>query len=417
MRVRVRALFAWLAFLMLATAAPAGDWPLWRGPRGDGISGETNLPVRWSRTDNIAWKTPIPGKGHSSPIVWSDRIFVTTCTEEDQKRLLLCLNCHNGKIVWQSVVLTARLEGINRLNSRASSTPATDGRHVWVTFLDDPNVIVACYDFEGHQVWKRSPGTFSSRHGFCSSVVPYRDTIIVNVDQDGNGYLVALDGATGATRWQTARPNNTRSYCAPILIEAAGRQQLVLSGSKCVASYNPDDGKLWWIIDGPTEQYVSSLVFGNDLLFLTAGFPTYHYLAIRPNGSGNVTHTNILWHLRPPTREGDYVPSPIAHGRWFFAVSDNGWASCYEAQTGKRMWLQRLGRHHSASPVCAEGRLYFTADNGETFVLTASGLFDLISSNPLGEECYASPAISYGHIFLRAAHHLYCIGKGTSQEK
>ena len=314
------------------------------------------------------------------------------------------------------MVLTAPLETINHLNSFASSTPATDGRRVWVTFLDDPKVIVACYDFQGNLLWKRSPGTFASKHGFCSSPILYRDMVILNVDQDGDGYLVALDGATGTERWRSQRPNNTRSYCPPIVIEASQRQQLVLSGSKCVASYNPDNGRQLWIIDGPTEQFVSSLVFLDDILFLTAGFPTFHYMGIRPDGSGNVTRTHVAWHLKPPEREGAYVPSPIAHGRWFFAVSDAGWASCFEARTGRRLWLHRLGRHHSASPVYADGRLYFPAEDGETFVLAASDRFQMLSRNPLGEECYASPALAHGQIFLRGTQHLFCISSRTRED-
>jgi hypothetical protein len=396
---------------LLAGVSRAGEWPGWRGPRGDGTSTEPNLPIKWSATENIAWKTPIAGNGHSSPIVWGDRVFVTTCVEEEEQRLLLCLDRRDGKALWQRVVLTAGLEGVHRLNSRASSTPATDGKHVWVTFLDVANVLVACYDFAGKEVWRKSPGRFSSRHGFCSSPILHKDMVIVNADHDGDGYIVALDKATGNQRWRIERPNKTRSYCVPIIVEAAGKKQMVLSGTMCVASYDPDTGKLWRIVDGPTEQFVSSLVFLKDIFFLTAGYPTYHYMGLRSDGEGNVTKTHVLWHHRPPTREGAYVPSPIAHDRWFFVVSDDGWASCFEAETGQRLWRQRLGRHHSASPVLANGLIYFTADNGETFVLRASSSIEVVSRNPLGEECYASPAISQGQIFLRGSKHLYCIGK------
>jgi outer membrane protein assembly factor BamB len=401
---------ALLGVCLLALPAAAEEWPGWRGPRGDGTSEEKGVPVHWGKSENVAWKTPIPGRGHSSPVVWGDRVFVTTCVEEEQKRLLLCLGRRDGKVLWQRAVLTAPLEGLHPLNSYASSTPATDGRHVWVTFLSGTDMLAACYDFDGHEVWKRLPGKFFSKHGFCCSPVLYKDLVILNGDHDGDGYLVALDKATGEPRWRTERPNKTRSYCAPLLAEAAGRKQLVLSGSKCVAGYDPDGGKLLWIIDGPTEQFVASLVYGDGLFFLTAGFPTYHYLAIRPDGAGDVTRTHVAWHHEPPKREGSYVPSPVFHDGYFFVVSDDGWANGFEAKSGRRVWLQRLGRHHSASPVCADGRLYFTADDGETFVLKASGKFELLGRNPLGEECYASPAVAHGQIFLRGLHHLSCIG-------
>ncbi|MBV9126421.1 MAG: PQQ-binding-like beta-propeller repeat protein, partial [Planctomycetes bacterium] len=287
------------------------------------------------------------------------------------------------------------------------STPVTDGTHVWVSFLAYPDMEVACYDFAGAKVWQRSPGKLLSVHGFCSSPVLYRDMVIVNCDQDAEAYIVALDRATGRERWRIDRPNRTRSYCAPLVVEAAGRPQLVLSGSKCVASYDPDTGKQWWIVDGPTEQFVASLVFTDGVLFVTGGFPELHLLGIRPDGNGNITQTHVLWH---ETRGASYVPSPIAHGQEFYVVSDSGTASCLDARTGKRLWVSRLGRHHSASPVSAGDYLYFLDDTGEMFVLKAGSRFEVVSRNKLGEECRASPAISQGQIFLRTLNHLYCIG-------
>jgi hypothetical protein len=402
--------FGLVIVVCLLNLRPVGaeDWPGWRGPRGDGTSAETGIPRRWNKTENIRWKSAIPGVGHSSPVVWGDRILLTTCLEKDGQRLLLCLHREDGRLLWERVVLTARLEHKHNLNSFASSTPATDGRHVWVSFLQESRMQVACYDLDGHPVWRRSPGEFHSAHGFCSSPVLYQDLVILNGDQDAEAWIVALDKGTGLERWRADRPNRTGSYCVPLLVEAAGRKQLVLSGSKCVASYDPDTGKQIWIIDGPTEQFVSSLVFGDGLLFLTAGFPTYHLMGIRPDGQGNVTHTHVLWHDR---RAADYVPSPIAHGKYFFQVNDDGLAGCYEAQTGKRLWKERLGRHHSASPVAAGEYLYFLDDDGNTFVLKAGPRFELVSKNPLEEECYASPAISRSEIFIRTLHNLYCIGK------
>jgi outer membrane protein assembly factor BamB len=405
-----------LPLLLLASRASAEEWPGWRGPWGDGTSAETGIPLRWGKSENIAWKVPIPGIGHSSPIVWGDRVFVTTCLLKEQQRLLLCLDRRDGKLLWQRVVVTAPLERKHHLNSYASSTPATDGKHVWVTFLAYPDLVVACYDLDGQLVWKRSPGRFYSVHGFCSPPVLYKDMVIINGDQDAEAYLVALNKATGAVRWRADRPNRTRSYCPPLLIDVAGQKQLVLSGSKCVAAYDPDIGRQLWLIDGPTEQFVASLVYTDGVLFLTAGFPEYHNMGIRPDGSGNVTHTHVLWHEKKvPARKAAYVPSPIAHGHHFFLVSDGGYAHCFEAKTGKRLWMQQLGSHHSASPVSAGGHLYFTADDGTTYVLKAGPIFELVSRNEIGEECYASPAVSRGQIFLRTLHHLCCIGKGGGQ--
>jgi outer membrane protein assembly factor BamB len=285
--------------------------------------------------------------------------------------------------------------------------PATDGKHVWVAFLDFPEMQVFCYDMEGALVWRRSPGNFHSQHGFCSSPVLYKDLVIINGDQDAVAYVVALDKSTGEERWRTDRPNRTRSYCTPLIVEAAGKRQLVMSGSKCIASYDPDTGKQIWLIDGPTEQFVAGLVYIDDTLFMTAGYPEYHIMGIRPDGTGNVTKTHVAWHER---KGAGYVPSPVAWDHRFYIVNDGGMASCFEAKTGQRIWMERLGKHHSASAVAADGHIYFPADEGVTYVVKAGSSYQLISKNSLGEECYASPAIAHGQIFLRTAENLWCIG-------
>ncbi len=395
--------------LFLINPVLAEDWPQWRGPRGDGTSHELFAPTQWSDTENVRWKTPIPGKGHSSPVVWGDRIFLTTCIENTQQRMVLCVDRISGKVLWQREVLRAPLEQKHNLNSFASATPATNGKYVWVAFFERPKIELVCYDFEGKEVWRKSPGEFHSVHGFCSSPVLYKNMVILNCDQDAPADIVAYERDTGAEIWRAPRPNKTRSYCTPLIRTLAGREQLMLSGTKCVASYDPNTGKALWLIDGPTEQFVASLVETNGILFLTAGFPTYHLLAIDPSGSGNITKSNILWH---DPRGAAYVPSPIAAGDYFFVVSDDGIGSCWEAKTGKQMWKHRLGPHHSASAVSVAGNLYFPADDGETFVFKASPQFQLVATNSLNEEVRASPAISQGEIFLRGAQHLFCIGSG-----
>ncbi len=398
---------------------PSGeDWPSWRGPRMDGTSLEKGIPLKWSKTENVLWKTPLPGKGHSSPIVWGDRVFVTCCAENDLKRLLLCLNRLDGKVIWEREVLQSKLERKHRENSFSSSTPCTDGKHVWVTFLEYPDMVVVCYDLDGKEVWRKSPGKLLSVHGFCTSPILHKDLLILNGDQDAPAYVVALDKNTGEEKWRANRPNKTRSYCTPILIQAPGKPgvtQLVLSGSKCVTSYDADTGKLLWIIDGPTEQYVASLVYLDDTLFLTTGFPEYHLMGIDPAGEGNITHSRyVRWHV--PNKDNgpkgaSYVPSPIAYQGHFFVVSDPGYLSCLETQTGKRLWMERLGTKHRSSPVLIDGHFLFPDDKGVTHVLKAGPTFKVVAENDLGEEIYASPAVAHGQLFLRTAGNLYCIGR------
>ncbi|SVA57267.1 uncharacterized protein METZ01_LOCUS110121 [marine metagenome] len=412
-------------FFFVAGLIRAENWPGWRGPSGDGVSAGKGIPTKWSSTENIAWKIAVPGEGHSSPIVWGDKVFLTSSLTEKNKRILLCIDRLSGQTVWQRDVVQSPPETVHRLNSRASGTPATDGKQVYVTFMraegDEviaPNVgserlitpgkiIVAAYDLDGNEKWKTNVGDFLSAHGFNTCPVLFEDLVILNGDHDGNAYLVALDRQSGRQRWRTRRENKTRSYVTPIIRKIDGITQMILSGSLCIASYDPRNGKRHWIVDGPTEQFVASMVYDGKYVFATGGYPERHTLAIRPGGKGNVTDTHIAWRT---TRGAAYVPSPIISGRYLLMVADSGIASCFEARTGKRHWMERLPGGHSPSPVSADGLVYFVSDRGVTTIIRPSETFAVIAKNELGEPVSASPAISQGQIFLRTHQHLYCIG-------
>jgi outer membrane protein assembly factor BamB len=393
---------------LVAVASFGADWPSWRGPTRDGRAPDTGYPLVWTATENVKWKTPLAGSGHSSPIVVGDRVFVTGCVEKDRARVLYCLDRNSGEIRWERTVLTAPLEGKHALNSFASSTPACDGERVYVGFFDKPHARVYCYSVAGEKLWEKSPGEFHSKHGYCSSPLLHKDLVIVNCDQDAVACVVAFDKRTGEEKWRTDRPNRTRSYCPPVVFEAAGRTQMVMTGSKCVCGYDPDTGKQLWIVDGPTEQFVSSMVHAHGVFFLTAGFPEYWVMAIRPDGTGNVTKSHVAWSKK---NEGGYVPSPVAAGDWFFTAADNGIATCWDAKTGTLKWKERIGRHFSGSAVAAEGRVYFVDDDGVTTVVKASDAFEVLAKNPLGEKCFTSPAFADGRIYFRGEKHLICIGK------
>jgi len=398
------------AILAVLPAARAENWPAWRGPRMDGTSHEENVPVHWNATSNVVWKTALPGVGHASPIVWENHLFTVTARPEKEARTLLALDRRTGRLLWEQTVVNSPMERKHSLNSHASSTPATDGQLVYVAFLDRAEMVVAAYDFNGRQRWLVRPGPFSSMHGFCSSPLLYKDKVIVNGDHDGDSYIVALDRRNGHTVWKTPRENKTRSYCVPLLRDLAGRPQMVLSGDKCVASYDPNTGLRHWVIDGPTEQFVASPVYNQkaDLLFVTGGFPDHHILAIKPDGRGNITRSDkIVWR----TNKGvAYVPSPISEGDYFLVVSDSGVAHCFEAATGRIAWQERLGEHH-ASLVSAGGLVYFLNDNGVMNVVKPGPEFVRIAQNAIDERTFPSPAISQGQIFLRGEKHLFCIGK------
>jgi outer membrane protein assembly factor BamB len=382
----------------------AENWPGWRGPRGDGtVRGAA--PVEWSTTQNVQWKTPIEGIGHGSPIVYGDRVFLVTAVEATNERLLICVDRANGRVLWRRVVLRADYERIHMMNSRASSTPATDGERVFVSFLDGDKMFIAAYDFDGNLVWERHPGVFSSVHGYCSSPVVYKDTLIVNGDHDGPAYIVALDRATGETKWKIDR-GGRRSYCTPLIRTIDGREQMVLSGSNTVSSYDPNNGRRHWVIDGPTEQFVASLIYHRGLFFMTAGFPQRHMMAIKPDGEGNVTKTHVVWHTRT---HPSYVPSPIAVGRFVLVVKDSGRLTCYEADTGEVHWQEQIGRQFNASPITANGLAYFPAENGVTTVIKPAETFEVFATNDLGDTINASPAVSDGQMFMRTGGALWRI--------
>lgn len=400
---------AWaVCWLLCGSLAQAENWPGWRGPRGDGSSEETNVPVVWSETEHIAWKVKIPYSGHSSPIVFGNRVFVVGAdTGEKPSRVLMCLDLATGQMLWQKIVVESPLEKKHHLNSWASGTPACDGERVYVSFLDQTHILVVAYDLEGREVWRKTPGIFSSRHGFCSSPVVFQDLLIVNGDHDGDSYLTALKRTTGETVWKTPREYKTRSYCTPIIREIDGRTQMMLSGSKCVASYDPLTGKQQWMLDGPTEQFVASLVYNKGLIFLTGGFPDHHIMAIDPRGSGKITNaSHVKWHY---TKGDAYVPSPVACGDYFLLVSDRGIGTCFESLSGKIQWQERLGTHYSASLVTANGLVYFLDDEGQMKVIKPGPTLEIVAENKLAEQTFASPAISQGKLLIRGTDSLYCI--------
>lgn len=416
-----------LPLLLLTATAFAENWPQWRGPRLDGTSHDTGFPAACDPA-KATWRTPLPGEGHASPIVWNDRVFTVASLAESGRRVLLCLDRASGKILWQSTVIKSPLEKKHGLNSHASSTPATDGERIFTAFLDIPEseaaqnepgkkqhvtpgeAVVSAHDFDGKPVWQKRVGRFSSTHGFCSSPVLFKDKVIVNCDHDGDGYIVALSRTDGREQWRIDRPNKTRSYCAPIIRELAGKTQMVLSGTKCVASYDPNDGRLLWIIDGPTEQFVASIVYNDraGLLFMTGGFPEHHLLAIKPDGAGNVTDTHVAWHV--VNKGVAYVPSPISEGDWFLVVSDSGIGHCFEAKTGRIAWTERLGEQH-ASLVSAEGRVLFINDKGDARFIRPGEQYELLAEGSFGEKVFASPALSDGQIFVRGDKSITCLGE------
>jgi len=404
----------WRIVIVLLLAAGiqnsfAENWPCWRGPRGDGTSLETKVPVQWDANTHIVWKTPVPGVGYASPIVWDNHIFTATAMLDSQERVLLCFDRKTGASLWSKAVLKAPLEKKHADNSYASGTPATDGKYVYVSFLDGKDVVVAAYDFAGEPIWLKRPGTFSSPHGYSCSPIIYKDTVIVNGSSQGESFLVALGCSDGREVWRLSLDKPALSYSTPLIRTLAGKTQMIFGGNQEVAGINPDNGSRYWVIDGPAEEFCSSPVYSEQtgLLFVCSSWPERHLLAIKPDGAGNVTETHITWR----TKNGAYyVPSPICLDKYLLTTTTGGEIYCFDAAAGTVLWKQKHGDQY-ASPVLANGLVYMPNDDGIITVIKPGPAFEQVAQNTIGEKMFASPAISGGQIFLRGEKYLYCIGQ------
>jgi hypothetical protein len=398
-----------VGLLQSPSTAKGENWPGWRGPRGDSSSTDPNAPGNWDPA-NAVWKTEIPGAGHASPIVWGNRVFTVTALTATQERLLLCLDRASGKILWQQTVVKGPLEKLHKENTYASGTPATDGERVYVVFRVGEDIVAAAHDFAtGKQLWLVRPGTHAGEWGFSNEPVLYKDKVLIDGDGKGDSFLTALSRADGKELWRVDRKHKGISYSAPFVREMAGRIQLIQCGDRCVTGFDPDTGKELWTVDGPSEEFVASPAYSEKtgLVYVSSSWPKRMLLAIKPDGTGNVTQTHVVWR---DDKGAPYVPSLLIAGDYLLSENVGGTAFCYEAATGKVFWEEKLGRHH-ASPFLLNGLVYFLNDEGQINVVKPGQSFERIAQYELGEQCYASPAVSDGQVFLRGFNHLFCIGK------
>ncbi|MEI7698916.1 MAG: PQQ-binding-like beta-propeller repeat protein [Planctomycetia bacterium] len=395
--------------LAVTNTVSADDWPAWRGPRGDGISLEVDVPLSWSTDSNIAWRTELPGVGRSSPIVSGNSVFLTTGVADDLTRRVLCLDRKDGRILWNTVVHQGPGGKMHQDNTMASSTPVTDGESVFAVFVDDSGMTVAALDNGGNIRWKTSPGSFFSNHGFAASPVVFGPGVIVNGHQDGTAFVIMLDKSTGKELWRYTPAVNLRSFSTPVLIQHAGQHQLILTGSQQTVALDPTDGTVIWYAAGPSEKFVCTPSIGHGMVFSFAGSPDKKALAVRLGGQGDVSETHVVWRNE---RGMPYVPSPLLMGDYLHIVNDLGVYSCIEPKTGEVLHTARaLGSTYS-SPVAAAGRIYMFEDTGRCTIFENRPGFHVMSRNDLSEEVYTTPAISNGHIFVRTVNAMVCIGEG-----
>ncbi len=402
--------------LVLSTCAvnsaidPAKDWPAWRGPTRDGIAASgQNPPVQWSETEGILWKAPIPGRGHGSPTVVGDRIYLATADRVKQTQSVLCLDRLTGKVVWQTEVHASLAEpGKHSNSSAASSTVACDGERLFINFLNGGAVHTTALAPDGKVLWQRKICDFLTHQGFASSPYLHEALVLVSADNKGGGVIAALDRKTGRTVWTESRPKH-HNYTSPAIVQADGRAQMVMAGCNLITSLDPSTGRKLWEVNGSTEECVGSVVTDGVRVFASGGYPKNHTVAVMADGSGKVAWQNT-------TRI--YVPSMIARDGHLFAVLDAGLAVCWKSDTGEELWKERLGGDFFASPVMVGDRIYASNVAGKTFVFIATPkTFQLLAANQLADEAYASPVICDSRVYLRVAkkgearqEFLYCVG-------
>jgi outer membrane protein assembly factor BamB len=401
-----RTLALWV-IVLAACPALAENWPGWRGRDGTGISQELDLPLSWSATENVRWKVSVPGAGVSAPIVWGDRVYLTSSDGRDNRRLhLLCWHRDTGKLLWQVKLFgSAVSEGQFQPGGMAVPTPVTDGERVFALFGTGDLV---CFDDDGKPVWLRSLaqefGPFRNRWGMASSPVLVDDLLLVQVDHFGPSYLLAVDARTGQDRWRTPR-DTTVNWTSPFVVSHRGKKQILTVGTYRLIAYDLEEGKELWSLAGMQNQCILTPLARDDLIFASAGF-NFYTQALRLGEPGKRPET--VWKVA--TRGGN-ISSPICVGDYYYYAEDSLWGNCLSAKSGKRLWRQRLGRQFRASLVAGAGRVYFTSSEGVTTVVKVGPTFERLARNDLGEDVVASPALSQGLLFLRTAGHLYCIGK------
>lgn len=412
-----------LAFAHLFSAAAPDDvrmievagegakyWPRWRGPSGQGVVPAGTYTDTWSSTDHVKWKVATPGRGNSSPIAWGDHLFLTTAYDNGQRLSIIALRRADGSKLWETFVPQQGVEWVHQKNGYASATPVTDGQRVYASFGRHGLIAV---DFSGRVVWHRPLGTINNYHGPAGSPILYKDRIFLYQDHEsraGQGaFVAAFDAKTGKPIWQTPRSESV-GWGTPVMIDAGDRDELIVSGQRRVAAYDPETGRELWTVRGNTFEVIPTPVVGDGLVFCSSGRagPTF---AIRPGGSGDVTASHVAW----STPKGSpFVPSGLVLDGLLYLVNDmQSILTVYDTKTGALAYQGRMGiaqrEGFSASPVAANGKVFFTNDEGETFVVQAGREFKLIRTNTLGARTLASPALVDGTWYWRTDQHVLAI--------
>jgi outer membrane protein assembly factor BamB len=393
-------------FLVLSSLIFTADWPQFRGPGGQGVSDEKNVPLTWSETKNVRWKTAIPGRGWSSPVIQGDRIWLTTATEDGRSLRAISVNVNTGAIEQNVELFQLKSPKLmNAKNSFASPTPVVEGDRVYLHF---GAYGTACITQSGEIVWKTKLEYDNGQHGPGGSPIIYDDLLIVSCDGLELQYVVALDKATGKVRWKKTR-EGYQAYTTPLIVNFPAGDQVISPGAFQSIAYEPRTGKeIWRVKYAEGFSNVPRPVYGHGLVFICTGFQEPSLLAVQPDGRGDVTKSKVMWKV---DRAIPRTPSPLLVGNELYIVTDNGIATCIDAKTGEELWRARVGGNHSASPVYAGGRIYFLNEEGESVVIAPGRKLHHLATNQIDGPTLATMAISHSSIFIRSQTHLYRISE------
>jgi outer membrane protein assembly factor BamB len=391
----------------------SSDWPWWRGPNGNGISNSESAPVQWSDSTGVLWRSEIPGRGHSSPTVVGNQIFLATALDAEQQQMIVAYDRGSGQEAWRTVVHQGGFPSPNQLHRKgtnANGTVACDGVRVYCAFLNRDSIISSALDLTGKIVWQQEIGKFNSKFGYAPSPLFFKSLVVFAGDNQGGGYLAALDRDSGEIVWRNSRPA-IATYSSPAIANVAGRDQLLISGCNQVSSYDPSSGESLWSCPGTAEASCGTVVWDKERVFASGGYPDRNTLCVAADGSAKAIWSNST---------KLYEPSLILVGEYLYGVTDDGIGLCWEASSGKELWKERLGGNFSASPVFCAGHIYVSSDDGHTTVFRSNPqAFELVAKNKLGDDTYASPTICGGQIFLRVGtrsansrqEYLICVGQ------
>lgn len=410
--------------LALVATSPAANWPEWRGPNGSGVTSESDIPTRWSPTENVKWKVPLPDRGNSTPAVWDDKVFVTQAIEKDHLRSLMCFSRRDGRLLWQKAVKYEAAEETHEDNPHCSASPSTDGERVIVCHA---SAGVFCYDFEGNELWKRDLGRQEFEWGNGSSPVLHGNVCVLYFGPGKGARLLGLEKKTGKTVWEYIEPavdvgkrtDGFRgrepgiicTYSTPLVVQAAGRDELIMSFPRYVRAFAPQSGKELWHCDGLNPLVYTSPIYGEGLAVAMGGF-SGNTVAVKPGGSGDVTASHRAWQNE---RTKSVIGSGVVHDGHVYVLTQGGIAECTELKTGKTVWSERARGEGPksdcwSSMVRSGDRIYILNQSGDCVVLKASRKFEIIGANSVGNEmCNASLAVSDGELFIRTHKHLWCI--------